>query len=50
MTPAYTAQLGLKVQKTNIGAQKIDGSSLKTHGIVIATFQVFDKLSRSWFF
>ena len=50
ITPAYVAQLGLKVQKTDVGAQKIDGSSLVTYGMVIATFQVFDKLSRSWFF
>ena len=50
MTPAYAKKLGLRTQKTNIGAQKIDGSSLETHGMVIATFQVKDKLSRAWFF
>ena len=38
MTPAYKAQLGFKVQKTNIGAQKIDKSPLKTYRMVIATF------------
>ena len=38
MTPIYTAQLGLKVQKTNVSAQKIDGSLLKTYAIVIAIF------------
>ena len=37
-TLAYATQLGLKVQKTDIGAQKIDGSSLETYSIVIATF------------
>ena len=36
MTPAYIAQLGLKAQSTNVNAQKIDRSSLKTYGIVIA--------------
>ena len=30
MTPAYTAYLGLKVEKTNVTAQKIDSSLLKT--------------------
>ena len=38
MTLAYTAQLGFKVRKTNVGAQKIDKSSLKTYGLVIAGF------------
>ena len=50
MTPAYTAKLGLKVQKTNIGAQKIDSSTLDTFKIVLADFQVENKLSRSLFF
>ena len=38
MTLAYTAQLEIKVQMTNVGTQKIDRSSLKTYNIVIATF------------
>ena len=38
MTPAYAAYLGLKVRVTNVDAQKIDGSSLATYGIVIAAF------------
>ena len=38
MTPAYAKQLGLQVQRTDIGAQKIDGSLLKTFGMVIAGF------------
>ena len=50
MIPAYVAQLGLKVQKTNVSAQKMDGSSLKTYCIVIAAFQVCNKLGRFWFF
>ena len=50
MTPAHEAHLGLKVRMTDIGVQKIDGSSLATSGIVIAAFQVVDKLGRSWFF
>ena len=50
MTPAYTKKLGLQTQKTDVGAQKIDGSSLDTFGIVIAGFQVIDKLGRARFF
>ena len=50
MTPAYAAHLGLKVRVTNVGAQKIDGSSLATYGMVITAFQVINKLGRSWFF
>ena len=38
MTPAYVAYLGLKVRVTNVGAQKIDRSSLATYGMVIAAF------------
>ena len=38
MTPAYIAKLGLKIWPTNIEAQKIDGSSLKTFKIGIARF------------
>ena len=50
MTLAYAAHLGLKVRMTNVGAQKIDGSLLATYSIVIAAFQVDNKLGRSWFF
>ena len=50
MTPAYAVHLGLKVKVTNIGAQKIDGFSLVTFSMVIALFQIVNKLGRSWFF
>ena len=50
MTPAYTKQLGLWIQRTNVKAQKIDSSSLATYEIVIAAFQVKDKLGRARFF
>ena len=49
-TPAYTKQLGLQVQKTDVKAQKIDISWLRTFEIVIAGFQVKDKLGRVQFF
>ena len=46
MSPAYASKLGLKVHYTDIGAQKIDGSTLETFGMVLASFQVEDKLGR----
>ena len=50
MTPAYAKQLDLQVRKTDVGAQKIDSSLLRTFGMVIAGFQVEDKLGRARFF
>ena len=38
MTLAYAKQVGLQVQKTDVSAQKIDGSLLQTFGMVIAGF------------
>ena len=38
MNPAYAKKLGLKTQKTYIGAQKIDSSALETFEMVIADF------------
>ena len=43
MTPAYTAELGLRIRPTNVRAEKINGSTLSTHGIVLAHFQLEDK-------
>ena len=50
MTLGYASKLGLKVRPTNVGAQKIDGSTLETFGMVLASFQVEDKLGRPQFF
>ena len=50
MTLAYTKQLGLRTRKTDVGAQKINRLLLATYGIVIAAFQVTDKLSKARFF
>ena len=49
MTPAYAKQLGLQVQKTDVGAQKMDGLLLQTFGMFITGFQIEDKLSRARF-
>ena len=50
MSPVYTKKLGLKTRKTNVEAQKIDGSALEIFGMVIANFQVEDKSKRPRFF
>ena len=50
MTSAYMANLGFKVRVTNVGMQKIDRFSLATYSMVIAAFQVVNKLGRSRFF
>ena len=50
MSPAYAKKLGLKTWKTNVGAQKIDGSALEIFGMIIADFQVEDKGGRPKFF
>ncbi len=43
-------QLGLKICKTNVEAQKIDGTTLETYGMVVFTFSVSDKNGRERFF
>ena len=50
MTIGYALKLGLKVRFTNIGVQKIDGSTLKIFEMVLASFQVKDKFERARFF
>ena len=49
MTLAYAKQLGLQVQKTEVEVQKIDDSLFRTFGMVIASFQVENKLDRDDF-
>ena len=50
MSPAYASKFGLKVHHTNVGAQEIDGSTLETFEIVLASFQMEDKLGKIRFF
>ena len=50
MTLVYALKLGFQVSCTNIKAQKIDGSIFKTFEIVLASFQMEDKLGKAWFF
>ena len=50
MSLTYAKRLGLKIRKTNVGAQKINGSARETFGMMIADFQVKDKGGRPRFF
>ena len=50
MASAYIKKLGFRTRKTDVKAQKIDGSSLRTFRMVIAGFQIEDKLGRARFF
>ena len=38
------------MQTTNISAQKIDGTTLETYGMVVAVFSVTDQANRVKFF
>ena len=42
MSPAYAAKLSLRSRPINVGAQKIDGSALTTHGMALTSFLLQD--------
>ena len=46
MSQVFAHQFGLTIWKTNIGAQKIDGTTLETYKMVIFTFFMSDKDSK----
>ena len=48
--PSFVKQLGLSIRPTDVGAQKIDGTTLDTHVMVVAAFSVADKANRVRFF
>lgn len=50
MILAYTKHLELQIRETNVDISKIDDLSLKTFEIVIASFQIIDKLNKARFF
>ena len=50
MVPAYAAHLDLKVRVTDVSTQEIDDSLLATYSMVIAAFQVMNKLGCFQFF
>ena len=47
---SFARQLGLCIKPSDVRAQKIDGTTLDTHEIVIATFSVMDKAKQVRFF
>ncbi len=50
MSQTFTHWLGFKIQKTNIGIQKIDGTTLETYRMVVSTFFMSNKDGRERFF
>ena len=50
MNSAFVSQLGLKIWKTNVGAQKIDGTTLETYGMIVFIFSMSDKDGKKRFF
>ena len=50
MYPVFAKKLGLPLRLTDVGVQKIDGTTLDTHRIVVADFLVKDKANQIRFF
>ena len=46
MYPAFVERLGLVVRATNVSAQKIDGTTFETYGMVVVAFSVTDQADR----
>ena len=50
MHPAFAKKLGLVIQITNVGAQKINGTTFETYGVVVVVFSVTDQANKVKFF
>ncbi len=50
ISQVFASLLGLKIQKTNIGAQKINNTILEAYKIVVFKFFVLEKDGRERFF
>ena len=48
--PTFVKELGLPIKPTDVGAQKIDGTTLDTYRMVVAAFLVTDKANQVRFF
>ena len=48
--PTFAKKLGLPIRPTDVGVQKIDGTTLETYGMVVAVFSVEDKANQVRFF
>ena len=47
---AFAKELGLSIRPTDIGAQKIDGTTLETYEMIVTAFLVEDKANQVRFF
>ena len=50
MSQTFIHQLGRTIWKTNVGAQKINGTTLEIYGMVVTIFSMLDKDGRKRFF
>ena len=50
INPVFASQFDLKIWKTNVGAQKIDGTILDPYGIVVSIFSMLDKNGKERYF
>lgn len=50
MSSVFAFQLGLKIHKTSIGAQKTDDIIVNTNQIIVSTFSMLNKDDRVRFF
>ena len=50
MHASFAKQLGFPIRPTDVGAQKIDCTTLDAHGIVVAAFSMEDKANQVRFF
>ena len=50
MHPSFAKQLGLAIRLIDVRAQKIDSTTLDTHGMVVAAFSMMDKVNWVRFF
>ena len=50
LTLAYASRIGFQVHRTEIGAQKLDSTTFKIFKMVLASFQVENKLRKTRFF
>ena len=44
--PAFAEKLGFVVRATNVGAQKIDGTTFETYGMVVTAFSMTNQADR----
>ena len=46
----FVKQLGLSIRLADVGAQKIDGTTLNTYGMIVAAFSMEDQANQVRFF